>query len=81
MITFSVVLFIKTKLSLFTFSVFSASSNCMTSRSANFNASALDEYANQLLGQIYPPDEQCGLIQGDGSYMCRVSTVISEKFR
>ena len=50
----------------------------MTSRSPNFNASALDEYANQLLGQIYPPDEQCGLIQGDGSYMCRVSTVISE---
>ena len=44
----------------------------MTSRSASYNASALDAYADQLAGQIYLPDEQCEIIDGAGSYLCRV---------
>ena len=45
----------------------------MTSRSPSYNASALDAYADQLAGQIYLPDEQCEIIDGAGSYLCRVS--------
>ena len=44
----------------------------MTTRTSTFNASALAEYQNDLLGQIYPPDDQCEAIDGHGSYMCRV---------
>ena len=44
----------------------------MTSRSASYNASTLDAYADQLAGQIYLPDEQCEIIDGEGSYLCRV---------
>ena len=44
----------------------------MTSRATSYNATALDEYANQLAGQIYLPDEQCEIIDGAGSYLCRV---------
>ena len=45
----------------------------MATRASTYNASALDEYANQLAGQIYTPDEQCEIIDGPGSYFCRVS--------
>ena len=55
---------------------FRNNNNCMTSRSASYNASALDEYANQTAGQIYLPDEQCEIIDGTGSYLCRVSVCI-----
>ena len=44
----------------------------MTSRVTSYNATALDEYANQLAGQIYLPDEQCEIIDGAGSYLSRV---------
>ena len=44
--------------------------NCMTSISATYNASALSENGNELLGQIYPPDEQCHFLVGDDSNMC-----------
>ena len=44
----------------------------MTSRSANYNATALDEFANDLPGQIYTPDEQCSQIQGTGANLQRV---------
>ena len=44
----------------------------MTSRATTYNASALDQYADQLAGQIYLPDEQCEIIDGTGSYFCRV---------
>ena len=45
--------------------------NCMTTGSAAFNASALSEYSNELLGQVYFPDEQCHFLYGDDSKMCR----------
>ena len=45
----------------------------MTSRSPSYNASVSDAYADQLAGQIYLPDEQCEIIDGAGSYLCRVS--------
>ena len=45
----------------------------MSTRSASYNASALNEFANDLLGQIYNPDDQCEAYNGKGSYMCRVS--------
>ena len=45
--------------------------NCMTTRSASYNASALSEYGNELPGQIYPPDEQCHFLYGEDSNMCR----------
>ena len=45
--------------------------NCMLTRSATFNASALSEYSNELIGQVYAPDEQCHFLYGDHSTMCR----------
>ena len=45
----------------------------MTSTHTGYNASALDRFANQLAGQIYPPDVQCEEDIGSGSYLCRVS--------
>ena len=45
----------------------------MRTKSARFNASALNEFSGELLGQIYDPDTQCEAINGKGSYMCRVS--------
>lgn len=45
--------------------------NCMSTRSASYNAGALNEFANDLLGQIYNPDDQCEAYNGKGSYMCR----------
>ena len=45
--------------------------NCMLTRSATFNASALSEYSNELIGQVYAPDEQCHFLYGDNSTMCR----------
>ena len=47
----------------------------MTSRATSYNASALDQYTDQLAGQIYLPDEQCEIIDGAGSYLCRVRYV------
>ena len=46
-------------------------SNCMITRSTTFNTSALREYSNELLGQIYAPDDQCHLLYGDNATMCR----------
>ena len=45
--------------------------NCMTTRSASYNASALSEYGNEVPGQIYPPDEQCHFLYGEDLNMCR----------
>ena len=52
---------------------FSAGTNCMTSRSSSYDATALASYQAALAGQLYPPDTQCENIQGTGSYMHRVS--------
>ena len=46
--------------------------NCLITRSASFNASILNEYTTDLLGQIYPPDEQRKGSDGPASYMNRV---------
>ena len=51
---------------------FSAGTNCMTSRSSSYDATALASYQAALAGQLYPPDTQCENIQGTGSYMDRV---------
>ena len=45
----------------------------MLNKSASYNDSALEEYADSLLGQIYPPDKQCG----SGSYLCRVRYLVT----
>ena len=45
----------------------------MTSRSANYDATALNEFANDLAGQVYDPDTQCAHIQGTGAILHRVS--------
>ena len=50
--------------------------NCLITRSASFNASILNEYTTDLLGQIYPPDEQCKGSDGPASYMNRVIVFI-----
>ena len=53
----------------------------MRTRSASYNASALNEFSSELLGQIYNPDDQCEAINGKGSYMCRVSFLNHSKER
>ena len=53
--------------------VFSSTTNCMTSRTSNYNASALDVFANDVPGQVYDADYQCVESQGEGSYLYRVS--------
>ena len=45
--------------------------NCMATRSASYNTSALSEYRNELPGQVYPPDEQCHFLYGEDSNFCR----------
>ena len=53
----------------------------MVVRSPRYNSSALYEFANDLMGQIYPPDVQCEAINGKGSYMCRVHLIIHMLFK
>lgn len=36
----------------------------------------LDPFLNDLAGQVYSPDDQCGYVVGTGSYLLRVSKCI-----
>ena len=47
----------------------------MTTRSSAYNPKALEKYSNDLMGQIYPPDDQCEAQFGNGSFLCRVRSL------
>ena len=47
----------------------------MTTRSSGYNPKALEKYTNDLMGQIYPPDDQCEAQFGNGSFLCRVRSL------
>ena len=57
--------------------LFRDNNNCMASRSIDYDPSALDAYANDHAGQVYPPDQQCKESFGSEWVLNRVSTKIS----
>ncbi|WAQ99292.1 hypothetical protein MAR_023665 [Mya arenaria] len=47
--------------------------NCLATRTANYDTSDLDPYLGDLAGQVYTPDQQCEYLEGEGSYLSRIS--------
>ena len=49
----------------------------MLTLSPSYDPTALDAYTGSVAGQVYDADKQCEIMKGAGSYLCRVSDIIT----
>ena len=49
----------------------------MLTLSPSYDPTALDAYTGSVAGQVYGADKQCEIMKGAGSYLCRVSDIIT----